>query len=1296
MNRSFKKTISAVVAFILSASCFANMAFADSKLAITGATVADGKISGITVDGVAEGTKGKGIVAVYTKTGAIKEIAFTETDVTAAGDVKLSKELAYSEADGDTYKVFVWEVENGKVVPKPLTEAYKYGPVSTETPAATATTGTGTTNPTPTATTGTGTTNPTPTATTGTGTTNPTPTATTGTGTTNPTPTATTGTGTTNPTPTATTSTGTTTATASPATVPTVAPTAEPVKTYTITGTVDAGVDSVKLTPATGDAINGQIEGTTVTFTGVKAGTYDIEVTAKTGKGVLSIKNGADDITKVTVTDADITGAFTVVTSGESKLTFAQPTEELFGKTAADLGTFEYTETAVTGTAKYVSDYTGFSSTAAETYGHYLPITVSVPADLADPTKAVVTYSTDSKQSSEKTFSGFTSNDRALSVVFILNDDTTKLNFTVDFDGDGTEYAPQTYEINISGVVKADPTLPELTGVVLAENDFSTDDTWGFTTGRSGQAPKVTDGKLVLTNGNNSSDNVQNKDEKVFGADVTASKDVEVMFDYNPQIDTSRNRWSTLSLTDSSDNVIISLASMGNAGIGYLVGDRAVFDNNALKEPATKIANNGGSSNVLRVYVHFVNNTVSGYIFDVSGDTPKFVAAIPTTTITATNVGKLVAQEGYSVAPQAIDNVKITTADTDVKAVTVTAPNAADGTLEVSQKVARQGDVITITPNAASGKKVTAVKVNDTPIAYAEGYSYTVTGSEESIVVSAEFARADVTGITIDSTNANVQKGYTGAYTAIVTATKTDADDTTLTGDDAVVTWNIKASEEGGVSSIAAGTKIDVDPTDGNKVTLTVDAAQEEGKIDVIATIKKDITDVLSEEVTQTFVVTIVGEPVYQLASAELTNGTVAFTVGEDTEATSVKKSASVKIVPTAATGYAVDTVSYQPTSNLSATPTVVADSGDGYVIAENTLTEDITVTVTFKAIEYTITNNSSEDDGNGNSIAVNISDAAATKGTIGQTVTIVPTIANGYKLATLKYNDGADHDILTAKSFTMPASEVTVTATFEEIPGVTYENDFSANDLTALADFSGATKVPSGYSWVMSGRIGTADISTNYGKFTWTASAGKSDGTYNDAYYGVIKSSLGIADATAAYNYTVSFDWSPVMYNANGHNVMELIDADKNVVLGLDLASTSGNGGSLKYYTGGKCAYKVYDETGVDKKVQFDGKNILDRMVGANYANAVEFDTFTGTDGFNYSSINTTYTVTLTVNPLTGEGTITIADGSGNTKVDAAKITVGAKTGLSDIYFGALNATNGTSTGAIVLDNLSIKTNKS
>ena len=88
-----------------------------------------------------------------------------------------------------------------------------------------------------------------------------------------------------------------------------------------------------------------------------------------------------------------------------------------------------------------------------------------------------------------------------------------------------------------------------------------------------------------------------------------------------------------------------------------------------------------------------------------------------------------------------------------------------------------------------------------------------------------------------------------------------------------------------------------------------------------------------------------------------------------------------------------------------------------------------------------------------------------------GETITITATPSSGYVLASLVYNDGSDHDIKSTKSFTMPASTVSITATFEESKGKSYSmtpdksstGSSSTSYITSLTEFT-----YDGISWKM------------------------------------------------------------------------------------------------------------------------------------------------------------------------------------------------------------------------------------
>ena len=182
------------------------------------------------------------------------------------------------------------------------------------------------------------------------------------------------------------------------------APTATAVPTYAVSGTVDAGVKSVTLTDKAEaeNTITGKIEDTTVTFTGVKAGTYTVSAVAK------------DDYKDLTVTPQEITvsgnlaGVFTVTTTAKVK---SAVTTTVTGGTATVTGATdlksvaegtELTITAATPALGYlaadptitVTKTDDAETTVAVAEGKFTmpayPVTVTV-AYAADPTVAIAT-----------------------------------------------------------------------------------------------------------------------------------------------------------------------------------------------------------------------------------------------------------------------------------------------------------------------------------------------------------------------------------------------------------------------------------------------------------------------------------------------------------------------------------------------------------------------------------------------------------------------------------------------------------------------------------------------------------------------------------------------------------------------------------------------------------------------------------------------------------------------------------------------------------------------------------------
>ncbi len=70
-----------------------------------------------------------------------------------------------------------------------------------------------------------------------------------------------------------------------------------------------------------------------------------------------------------------------------------------------------------------------------------------------------------------------------------------------------------------------------------------------------------------------------------------------------------------------------------------------------------------------------------------------------------------------------------------------------------------------------------------------------------------------------------------------------------------------------------------------------------------------------------------------------------------------------------------------------------------------------------------------------------------------GETITLTATPANGYKLGSLSVKNGDSDITVTNNTFTMPAANVTVSATFEALPPNTYSVTFNSMGGTAVTE---------------------------------------------------------------------------------------------------------------------------------------------------------------------------------------------------------------------------------------------------
>ena len=865
-------------------------------------------------------------------------------------------------------------------------------------------------------------------------------------------------------------------------------------KTYTVSGTVDAGVDTVKLhvkdaADHTAD-IPGTIDGTTVTFANVPAGTYTVEATAKTGYKNVVVKVGETATATVTVTDANVTN-IAITTSPISTATIGVLTgaTNIGDKTAEDLSaTLAFAaptaenKVAVTGTLKYVDSYPAMGAVAQTHY--YLPYKISGLNENA----VVYVQSKDGSNYTDpetnKTYKKVTSeyfdNTEKTELFGVQAVSAAKNSFTimVDSDGDGTVYDKTTYTIDISALTLAEPTtaVPYAAGTVTYEDTSSKPlfvnkgnvDTISVTEGDStkGNATKVE--KVTST-----VNNYRRANAIVFQNGYQATGTVKITFDY-----LVNGRMSDIYIVGEdadlggakSDAAIVTKNILGlvtnksdisvKSGSADETASLNVQENWAHVEA---VVNTNDKTTSLKIYNYKANNNYANAIPVYTKD----AIAFKDNTITGV-AGLYIA--GSNGMDACFDNVCITPDEGYVypNKVTVTAPAEADGTLAADKTVAKTGDLITVTATAKAGKKLTAVKANDTVLSAGDDgkYTYTMPDPAVDVTISATYARADVTAIEISGDAQVSVSARTANYTAVAKADTTPVDGT--------ITWSIAPAETGG-ATITGTTAIN-----SSTGVLTLDPSQGAGKIVITASTKKDITSDSAEAantVTATKEVTLLSEPVYGLAVATgLTGGSVALKVNGEA-ATQVKQSETLTIEPTAAAGYNIDKVYYILTSALDGNDPqwteVTTKTGDAYTVAGTALTGDITVKATFTAIPYAITNATVA--ANGNSAAIKIGDADAGTATVGQTVTIVPTVAQGYKVASVAVTKTGAEDTVTVtnNTFKMPAYAVTVTVTFEAWDGIYGSVNFDSEEVATISGSNSKDIANAVGTWKVGGTSG-------------------------------------------------------------------------------------------------------------------------------------------------------------------------------------------------------------------------------
>ncbi|MBQ4388201.1 MAG: hypothetical protein II822_11445, partial [Prevotella sp.] len=341
---------------------------------------------------------------------------------------------------------------------------------------------------------------------------------------------------------------------------------------------------------------------------------------------------------------------------------------------------------------------------------------------------------------------------------------------------------------------------------------------------------------------------------------------------------------------------------------------------------------------------------------------------------------------------------ELTIGETIATTYTITDLSGENGTLTFTPASSvAEGTEVTITINPAEGYRL---KSGTLAASYGESTPVTITDNK----------------FTMPAGNVSV----TAEFEKVYTITKAETTNGTITA---------KVGEEG-VTEAAEGATVVITatPSEGYQLASLTYTPEGESAVDIKSTMQFTMP---AKAVTIAATFEEIPATTYAITKAEATNG--SFTVSSETAAAD----ATVTITTSPATGYEVDAV----TTNVNGT--VPAKSGtDDNVYTFTMPTKAVTVTVTFKQINYAINGLGDVTISETKVGTVSVGEEKTTA-TYGETVTITATPEEGYQLTALKYNDGSeDHEFTlssTPYTFEMPASNVTITATFELIPVTTY-----------------------------------------------------------------------------------------------------------------------------------------------------------------------------------------------------------------------------------------------------------------
>ena len=274
-----------------------------------------------------------------------------------------------------------------------------------------------------------------------------------------------------------------------------------------------------------------------------------------------------------------------------------------------------------------------------------------------------------------------------------------------------------------------------------------------------------------------------------------------------------------------------------------------------------------------------------------------------------------------------------------------------------------------------------------------------------------------------------------------------------------------------------------------------------------------------------------------------ITNGTVS------SNKTSARAGETVVLTVTPSNGYELSTITAAVDSNS------VTVNGTGNTRTFIMPANNVTVNAQFTQITYSI------------SVAENIAHGSVTadksSAAEGETVTLTATPANGYQFSAWNVTAGENETVtVTSGTFSMPAHDVTVSATFTELPPATYSITVTGG--TAWANGTSVTSATAGTIITLT----ASSPQTGYQFSAWNVTAGGSENiTVANGTFTMPAQNVTVSATFTAIDYYVSI---PATSNGTVTSNKQTAHIGDTVTLtivpstGYQLGSVTVNGGSV------------------------------------------------------------------------------------------------------------------------------------